>query len=92
MCRALEVSAAGYYAWRTRQPSARAAENERLVEQIKAAYTESRGQYGSPKVYRKLRRDGEAVNHKRVERLMRDHGLRAKRVKQGQRTTRANAS
>ncbi|MCA1636635.1 MAG: IS3 family transposase [Acidobacteria bacterium] len=87
MCRALEVSAAGYYAWRARKPSAREKENERLVEQIKATHAESRGSYGSPKVYRKLRRDGERVSRKRVARLMKEHGITAKRVKKYKQTT-----
>ena len=87
MCRALEVSPAGYYRWRARQPSAREKENERLVEQIKAVHAESRSTYGSPKIHRLLRRDGEAVNHKRVERLMRENGIRAKRVRKIRRTT-----
>ncbi|MCA1628741.1 MAG: IS3 family transposase [Acidobacteria bacterium] len=87
MCRALEVSAAGYYAWRARQPSQREKENERLVERIKAAHAESRGQYGSPKVDRKLRRDGERVSRKRVARLRQEHGITARRVKQYKQTT-----
>lgn len=87
MCRALEVKASGYYAWRKRKLSRRAAENELLVEKIKAIHSESRATYGSPKVYRCLRREGEQVNHKRVERLMRDEGLKAKRVKKFRATT-----
>ncbi len=87
MCRALEVGASGYYRWRGRKPAARGAENERLMGKIKAAHADSRGIYGSPKVYRRLRRDGERVNHKRVERLMREHGLRAKRARKIKRTT-----
>jgi putative transposase len=87
MCRVLEVSPAGYYAWRARKPSQRAEENKRLVEQIKAAHVESRGIYGSPKIHRKLRRDGYRVNHKRVARLMKAEGLQAKRVKKSRRTT-----
>jgi transposase InsO family protein len=81
MCRVLEVSPAGYYRWLGRKPSARAEENERLVEKIKAAHAESRATYGSPKIYRCLRGQGEAVNHKRVARLMRENAIRAKRVK-----------
>jgi len=42
MCRALEVSAAGYYRWRGQVPGARATQNERLVELIKAAHGASR--------------------------------------------------
>jgi transposase InsO family protein len=62
-------------------------ENERLVEKIKATHAESRSIYGSPKIYRKLRRDGERVNYKRVARLMKEHGLTARRVKKIKRTT-----
>jgi putative transposase len=87
MCRALGVSPAGYYRWRGRKPSARATEDERLVEQIKSAHAASRGNYGSTKIYRKLRRDGERVSRKRVARLMREHGLKARRVKKSRRTT-----
>jgi len=87
MCRALEVSPAGYYRWRSRKPAARDQENERLVEKIKATHVASRGIYGSPKIYRLLRRDGETVNHKRVERLMKEQGIKAKRVKKSKRTT-----
>lgn len=75
MCRVLEVGASGYYGWRDRKPSARVEEDERLMERIKAAHAGSRAIYGSPKIYRLLRRDGEAVNHKRVERLMREHDI-----------------
>ena len=70
-----------------RLAEARAKENERPAGQIKAARADSRGIYGSPKIYRLLRRDGERVNHKRVARLMREHGIRAKRVKKSKRTT-----
>lgn len=87
MSRVLEVKASGYYAWRSRKPSARAKERERLLEKIKAVHEGSRRTYGSPKVHRKLRREGEPVNHKRVERLMRENGLKAKRVKKFRRTT-----
>ncbi len=87
MCRVLEVGASGYYCWRGRKPAARAEENGRLLEKIKAAHADSRAVYGSPKIYRCLRRDGERVNHKRVERLMRENGLRAKRVRKIKRTT-----
>jgi putative transposase len=87
MCRALEVSPAGYYRWRARKPSQRAEENGRLAEKIKAAHAASRGIYGSPKIYRCLRREGERVNHKRVERLMKEEGLKAKRGKKVRRTT-----
>lgn len=87
MCRALEVSAAGYYRWRRREPGRRARENERVVDKIKAAHAASRGIYGSPKIHLELRKQGEVVNRKRVVRLMRKHGLKARRVKKFRRTT-----
>ncbi len=87
MCRVLTVNPSGYYRWRGRKPSARATENRRLAEKIKATHAASRGTYGSPKMCRQLRRDGETLNHKRVERLMKAHGLRAKRVKKFRVTT-----
>jgi transposase InsO family protein len=65
----------------------RTTENERLVAKIKALHAKSRGLYGSPKIYRQLRRDGEVVNHKRVEKLMKAHAIRAKRVKRFRLTT-----
>jgi putative transposase len=69
MCHAFSVSASGYYRWRSGKPCKRAKENERLSGQIKEMHAASRMTYGSPKVYRKLRQEGEVVNHKRVERL-----------------------
>jgi putative transposase len=87
ICHALSVSASGYYCWRHRKPSARSTENARLSGQIKELHAQSRMTYGSPKVYRKLRQQGEVVNHKRVERLMREHGLRARRARKFKRTT-----
>jgi transposase InsO family protein len=87
MCRVLEVSSSGYYRFRHRTPSTRAIENNRLLGRIREIHTESRGTYGSPKIYRKLRQAGERVSRRRVARLMREHEIQAKRVKKYQRTT-----
>jgi putative transposase len=48
MCRALEVSRSGYYAWRSRRPSRRAQANEELLKHIKQAHQDSRQTYGKP--------------------------------------------
>ena len=69
------------------EPFTRATQNARLVEKIKAAHGASRSTYGSPKIYRQLRQQGAQVNHKRVARLMKEHGIRAKRVKKFTQTT-----
>lgn len=81
MCRVLGVRASSYYARRSRKPSQRATQNPSLLTKIKALYQASRGVYGSPKICQSLRREGEAVNHKRVEKLMKTHGIKAKRVR-----------
>lgn len=48
-----------------------------LLEKITRAHQSSRGTYGSPRVFQQLRRDGERVGQRRVERLMREHGIKA---------------
>jgi transposase InsO family protein len=75
LCRALEVSKPGFYAWRTRPPSARAIHDERLKVLVRAAWQAGRRTYGSPRVLRELRDYGEHIGRKRVMRLMRAEGI-----------------
>lgn len=75
LCDRLHVSPQGFYTWRGRGVSERESENRRLSKKIKALFIEHDGNYGSPRIYFALRQEGELVNHKRVERLMRDMGL-----------------
>jgi putative transposase len=77
MCRVLAVSESGYYAWCKREPSQRRRENERLSELIRQAYEQGRQVYGSPRVHAELRAQGINCGKQRVERLMRQAGLRA---------------
>lgn len=76
MCRILNVSESGFYAWQRRPASARAEANAVLLEQIRRVHQDSRQTYGSPRVHAALRRQGIVCNHKRVERLMRRHQIR----------------
>jgi putative transposase len=46
-----------------------------LVAEIRRIHARSHGTYGAPRVHAELRRRGWAANHKRVERLMRAHGI-----------------
>jgi putative transposase len=77
MCHVLAVSESGYYAWRKREPSQRHRENERLTEQIRQANEQGRHVYGSPHIHAELRAQGIVCVEHRVERLMRQAGLRA---------------
>ena len=76
MCRMFRVSVAGYYAWRARPESERAAENKVLLEDIREAHAASQGRYGSPRGHAALRARGRSASRGRIERLMRAHGVR----------------
>lgn len=78
LCAVLGVNRSGYYGWCRGRESARVLANRLLVEQIARIYHQKRGRYGSPRVTEQLRRDGHRCNHKRVERLMRQQGLRGR--------------
>lgn len=87
MCRALEVSPAGLYAWRRRpRPSPRKERETELRGQIHDIHAASRGTYGSPRVHAELKNNDVQAGKSRVERLMREEGLRGK-VKRRFRTT-----
>ena len=87
MCRLLEVSTSGYYAWRSRLPSRRRREDEKLTETIRAIHEESRGTYGAPRIHVELSEQGIRVGRKRVARLMRAAGLVGVSRRKGIRTT-----
>jgi transposase InsO family protein len=75
MCRVLDMSPAGFYAWRDRPPSAHQGEDTRLRVTIAALHRQSHQTYGSPRILRDLRAAGERVAQKRVARLLREQGL-----------------
>ena len=75
MCRVLEVSTSGYYAWRKRPMSGRARADAELSLRIQAIHQRSRATYGAPRIHAELAADGIRVGRKRVARLMDAAGL-----------------
>jgi len=90
MCRVLEVTRSGFYAWLKSVPSARARTDERLRAEVRAIHKMSRGDYGSPRVHAALQKRGERVSRKRVARLMGEEGLRGKKRRRFVVTTNSN--
>jgi transposase InsO family protein len=90
LCRVLEVTRQGYYAYVRRKASQRALRDEALRERVKALHAESRGTYGSPRVRHALRDEGLRVGKRRVERTMREMGLFARMRRRFRVTTQAD--
>jgi len=78
MCKMFDISKSGYYVWLKKPLSENKKSNNELLEKIKNIHFDSKARYGSPRVFAELRNQGEVVNHKRVEKLMRENNLRAK--------------
>jgi putative transposase len=79
MCRVLEVTRSGYYAWLHEPISRRAQEDTRLLRLIRASFVASHGVYGAPRVFLDLREAGKTCSKHRVARLMRFNKIRAVR-------------
>jgi transposase InsO family protein len=90
MCRVLEVTPSGYFAWAKRPPSERSRRRSKLVTLIRAAHEESRRTYGSPRVHAALKRDGETCCENTVARLMRENGLKSRTKRKFKATTDSN--
>ena len=87
MCRTLEVSPSGFYAWCRRPVSAHAQRDQQLRVLIRASHEASRCRYGSPRVHEDLIEQGIPVSRKRVVRLMQAEGLTARVRKRFKGTT-----
>jgi hypothetical protein len=90
MCHVLTVSAAGYYAWRSRTESARAIQTRLLRSAIRVIHQESRETYGRPRIWDALVKQGHRIGEQRVARLMCQYGIRAKTVKKWRATTQSH--
>lgn len=87
MCRCLQVSPSGYYAWEARSPSSRQVDNERLLSRIREIHEDRRGTIGVPRMHEDLSHEGETASKNRIARLMSASGLQGwpRKKKRGQR-------
>ena len=92
-CRVLRVSAAGYHEHVVRSASnaqKRCLSDDALLVHIKAIYVQMRGAYGWPRIWRALLAGGIRVGKQRVQKLMKQHGIRAKGKRRFKVTTDSN--
>lgn len=76
MCRALEVSRSGYYAFRKRPKSRQRIENEKLLIEISRVFLENNSNYGSPRIWDQLHNKEQVrCSENRVARIMRISGI-----------------
>lgn len=87
LCSVLAVSKSGFYAWKRRPLSARKKEDALLSVEVAATHERTRRVYGSPRVHADLKARGVRVGKKRVARLMREQGLRARQKRRFRKTT-----
>jgi len=87
MCRILEVSRSGYYAWEKRPKSQRRIDNEELLIEIRRVFVEHDANYGSPRIWDALRKKNLPCSENRIARLMRVDGLAAVQKRKFKATT-----
>ncbi len=90
LCKTLEVSESGYYAWRSREASHHSREDARLSAEIQQIFLDHRQVYGSPRIHAVLKARGIHCSRKRVVRLMQQLGLCAQFKKRRKPTTKSN--
>lgn len=90
MCDALDVSAAGYYAWRERPPGFARQRREALVGLIRGVHADVKARYGSPRIHAELAARGHDCCVNTVAKLMRDNDIRAKTARKFRHTTDSN--
>lgn len=78
MCRVLNVTRGGYYAWLSRPVSERSRMQMKLIEQIRQVHEHSRFSYGSPRVQEQLMKEGTSVSVNTVAKLMRRAGIKVR--------------
>ena len=90
MCRLLEVSRSGFYAWLRRGPSRRQREDERLRVAVRAAHQRTRETYGARRLQPELAAEGGVAGRDRIARRRREMGLKCKQARRFKATTNSN--
>ena len=87
MAKVLGVSRSGYYSFEGRKPSRHEQEDQKLVELIRGIFKDHYSRYGSPRIWEELKSMRLRISRKRVERLMREQKLWARRRRKYVNTT-----
>lgn len=87
LCAALGVSDSGFASWRRGEGPRKRLSDRALLQLIRQIHTETKGAYGSPRIYQELKGLGIPVSERRVERLMRENGLRGRHKRRYKATT-----
>jgi putative transposase len=88
LCGALDVSAAGYYAWRRcRRSAGRRKRRDALLVEVRAIHAQFKGRYGSPRIHAELVARGHDCCVNTVAKLMREAGIAAKTARRFRCTT-----
>jgi len=91
LCKAMMVSPSDYANWKVRnqgaKPGGERLSDDHLLTLIRAIHARIKGAYGSPRIYDELKDAGHPVGKRRVGRLMREHGLKARHKRRFKATT-----
>lgn len=92
MCRVLDLSPSGYYAWKVRRPHTcrRTGQRQQFDERVRHHFNANKGRYGAPRLVRDLRAAHGPVSRKTVAKCMRNMNLRAKAARRFKATTNSN--
>jgi len=87
LCKVLDVSPSGYFAWKGRPACRRQRDDMVLLAHVRSAFTRSNETYGSPRMVHELRDNGLSIGRRRVARLMRENEMKARQKRRFKRTT-----
>lgn len=87
LCAALGVSASGYSSWRRGGSCRKRLTDAQMLTLIRAVYAETKGAYGSPRIWREIKDRGFPASRERVARLMKQNDIRARHKRRYKATT-----